>query len=702
VSATTTITKITITITTSSSLPVVVAALTPTDLGLEALFHHVHDPMLVIDAHSQRVALSNAAADELFGFGDAAVAGHPVEELLPEPLRTRCRERLAAFANGWRWRVLERTAPVVMFGQRPDGQPVPVEVRFSRVEEHESFIVAILHRAREREAEQQLRDLEAMYRIDEPLYRSLRLEEILQALVDVAADMLRVAKTSVLVWDASHEILSARATHGFRAETVPLMRYRPGQGISTRVAASGEPIAVEDLRTDPRIPPEIAAINATEGIRSLVSVPIKLGGEVFGVFNVNSTTPRVFSEHELRLLSALAQRAALAIDNSRLFAESEQRRRETEALYYADAVLYRSLQLDDVLRALVEVVTDILGADKAQVLVWDARHEHLVVGAYRGYMPETVAQLAFRPGEGIAGRVAATGETLMVEDAVSDPRTAPRINAITAGEGVRSYICVPIIVGGAVFGVFSVVYNEPRTFSDDDKRPLEALAQRAAVAVQNAELYERVERAAALEERSRLARELHDAVTQTLFSASLIADVLPRLWERDPSQGRARLEELRRLNRGALAEMRALLLELRPLAMSETPMNELLRQLVEATMSRTTMQISFSISGTPRELSAEVQVGLYRLAQEALNNVVRHSKATSASVTLEWHSDRLTLTIADDGCGFSPSAVPPGHLGLTFMRERAAALGASLRLETARSQGTTIAIDYGDAAATLG
>src|SRR5262249_16908148 len=151
------------------------------------------------------------------------------------------------------------------------------------------------------------------------------------------------------------------------------------------------------------------------------------------------------------------------------------------------------------------------------------------------------------------------------------PRTDPSINAITAREGVGSYICVPIIVREEVFGVFSVVYGVPRRFSEEDQRPLEALAQRAAVAGQNAELYERVQSAAALEERQRLARELHDAVTQTLFSASLIAEVLPRVWERDPTQGLGRLEELRRLNRGALAEMRTLLLELRPLALTETP-----------------------------------------------------------------------------------------------------------------------------------
>ena len=134
--------------------------------------------------------------------------------------------------------------------------------------------------------------------------------------------------------------------------------------------------------------------------------------------------------------------------------------------------------------------------------------------------------------------------------------------------------------------------------------------------------------------------------------------------------------------------------------MTETPMPELLRQLVNATMSRSTIEIELDVSGEPRALDQDAQVGLYRLAQEALNNVVRHSKATHALVALEWHADGLTLRISDDGQGFNPATVPPGHLGLTFMRERAAALDASLRLESQPGAGTTIWIDYSEGAST--
>jgi signal transduction histidine kinase len=221
-----------------------------------------------------------------------------------------------------------------------------------------------------------------------------------------------------------------------------------------------------------------------------------------------------------------------------------------------------------------------------------------------------------------------------------------------------------------------------------------ALAQRAALAIQNAQLFERAQQAAALEERQRLARDLHDAVTQTLFSTALIAEVVPDLWEADPAEGRQQLEELRRLTRGALAEMRTLLVELRPGALTEVPLPDLLRQLAEATAGRTHLDVRVETVGQPtRPLPPDVQVALYRVAQEALNNVVKHARARHASLRLCFEPQNgLTLSIADDGRGFDPAAIPAGHLGVSIMRERAAAVGASLQVASDPHSGTRVEV----------
>jgi len=732
------------------------------------------------------------------------------------------------------------------------------------------------------QADRRLRELEGLYQADGEMHSSLRLDDVLQALADVAATMLRADKTSVLVWDAEHTRLVVRAAHGFASETIAQMSFAPGEGISARVAASGEPIAVADVRADPRIPPRIRAINEAAAIWSLISVPITLSGQVFGVFNVNYTEPRTVSNDEQRVLAALAQRAALAIQNARLYEQAEQRRQEMEALYRADEHIYRSLRLDEVLEALVDVASDVLGPDKVSVGIWDDQTGRVMVGAARGFAQETLAewvspeetralrqQLARgmlivedvdtdprlattaaaagrRVREGIRSSIAApiglgtevigafglsycqprtfaedeqrllaslarraavaiqnarlyeqaqrtaaenarlheeaerqrqelaalyhadealhrslrleevlltlvdaaiamlksdggglwgpdprqggelvplasrgisteylqqtvilmkdptvrkwwAQETLAVEDVARHPGFPPASRQALEDEGYRAILNTTVRVGDQVFGTFSMGWRKPHTFSDSEQRLLTALAQRAGLAIQNARLYGQAQQAATLEERQRLARELHDAVTQTLFSTALIAEVLPELWDLDPEEGRQRLAELRRLTRGALAEMRTLLVELRPGALTELPMGDLLRQLAEATTGRTRLEVTARVAGQARPLPPGVQVALYRIAQEALNNVVKHAQARHATVTLSYDaSGDLRLRVEDDGRGFDPSAIPAGHLGVGIMRERAEGIGARLGLSSRPDGGTAIEVHWHD------
>jgi signal transduction histidine kinase len=196
-----------------------------------------------------------------------------------------------------------------------------------------------------------------------------------------------------------------------------------------------------------------------------------------------------------------------------------------------------------------------------------------------------------------------------------------------------------------------------------------------------------------------LARELHDAVTQTLFSASLIAEALPQLWEEDPDEGRQLLLEMRQLSRGALAEMRTLLLELRPASLVEANLGDLLYQLGEAVTGRLGVPVDVHVEGESR-LPPDVQVALYRIAQEALNNTVKHAQATAVSVDLCCVTsvggvDRIgyqevELSVGDNGRGFDPDVVPPERLGLGIIRERAQAIEAKLQIESQPRRGTRI------------
>ncbi len=198
---------------------------------------------------------------------------------------------------------------------------------------------------------------------------------------------------------------------------------------------------------------------------------------------------------------------------------------------------------------------------------------------------------------------------------------------------------------------------------------------------------------AILQERQRLAQNLHDAVNQSLFSASLIAEVLPRVWERNLDEGRRSLEELRRLTRGAIAEMRGLLVELQPLVITDSDLGDLLRQLSDAFTGRTNIPIALTIKGKGT-LPTEVQVAIYRLCQEGLNNIAKHARASQVMMQLRYETDLAELTIYDDGRGFDPAQVPPGHYGLNIMQERAEAIGALLSVASQVGHGTKIKISW--------
>jgi len=205
------------------------------------------------------------------------------------------------------------------------------------------------------------------------------------------------------------------------------------------------------------------------------------------------------------------------------------------------------------------------------------------------------------------------------------------------------------------------------------------------------ELAEKAAEEAVTADRTRLARDLHDAVTQTLFSASLTAEVLPDLWDMDVDEAKKSTEELRQLTRGALAEMRTLLLELRPAALTQTRLGDLIKQLCDAFIGRSRLPITLSIDGDC-ELPPEVQIAVYRIAQESLNNVFKYARATQVNVSLFLFPDGLRFEICDNGTGFDLSTSKPTSLGLRIMRERAEAIGADFHISSTLGTGTCVEV----------
>ncbi len=370
--------------------------------------------------------------------------------------------------------------------------------------------------------------------------------------------------------------------------------------------------------------------------------------------------------------------------------EIEQRRSEINALYLADEKLMRHLEVDQVFQALVEITVEILHADKGLLLYWDESAGRLKVRASKGFKAKTLDKLNHSVEGSTAEIVMQTGKSVVIRDVLDDTRVNRKL---MKPEGILSLMRVPIQSGDRTYGVLTVAYTTPQDFGGEQQRLFEALAQRAAIAIEQANLQDQAQKSAVYEERQRLARDLHDAVTQTLFSASLVSEVLPTLWEKDPELGRSRLKVLNDLTKGALAEMRTLLFELRPSALASANLDELMRQLADSLIGRARIPVDLEIEGNC-EISPEAKVVFYRVAQEALNNVAKHAQASRVRICLRRDGSETELIVEDDGIGFDPKMVSPDHLGLRIMQERAESIGARLHLEPGKQKGTRLSLAW--------
>jgi GAF domain-containing protein/ligand-binding sensor domain-containing protein len=479
----------------------------------------------------------------------------------------------------------------------------------------------------------------------------------------------------------------------------PNFQFRPErlkigeEGITGWVAAHGRPLLVPDVTVEPRY-------IWMEGsrTRSELALPLTVKDRVIGVLDVQSNQPDAFDESDIVVLQSLADQAAVAIENARLFVAEQRRAEQFRVISEVGTHVASILTVEGLLEQMARLIQEAfdyylveIGLVEASDLVFMTRASRAGEGPFESF------RLPVDKGS-VTGWVAATGKPLLVPEVGQEPRYVQ----VTATE-TCSEMAVAMKAQEKIIGVINVESDRRDGFDASDLSVLQSLANQAAIAIENARLYEQAQRLAVLEERQRLARELHDAVTQTLFSASLIAEAVPDLWENDQQEGRALLAELRQLSRGALAEMRTLLLELRPAALVEANLRDLLRQLGEAVAGRAGVPVTVTVDDLC-PLPEAVHVALYRIAQEALNNVIKHAQASQVTVWLRCLDDgqhgqdrdldglAIELAINDDGRGFDPAQVPPERLGLGIIRERAQAISATLEIDSHPGQGTRIRV----------
>ncbi|MFC2015744.1 histidine kinase [Chloroflexota bacterium] len=391
--------------------------------------------------------------------------------------------------------------------------------------------------------------------------------------------------------------------------------------------------------------------------------------------------------------------AAFAVDITERIRSEEALERSVEELAGLNAIARAVTDVTELPSALAqasEIVTDLFAARYTHVIWAEGAGEDsfVHVGHERGSGHTGPTPLDLDLSElPVVGQVLRETRSRIVSDVRS--LTLPDIvREFLVERYIQSILLVPLAIRREAVGVLTIASDKPEHgFNEDEVRLAETIATDLAAAIEGTRLLEQAQAVAVSEERSRLARELHDSVTQILFSVNLIALSLGRLWKRNPEMAARSTDELQRLTRGALAEMRTLLRELRPQTIVATELSTLLKQLSDSLTARHDIPVYVEV-GQLCEIPPEVHVALYRVAQEALSNVAKHAEASRAAVELVCEAAAVQLTITDDGQGFDPNDVQAECMGLDIMRERVNAIGAAMTTTSQPGAGTSIVVTW--------
>jgi len=361
----------------------------------------------------------------------------------------------------------------------------------------------------------------------------------------------------------------------------------------------------------------------------------------------------------------------------------------------SDAILAIAAEprVETVLRKLVDSARELVNARYAALGIPDEGGEAFAQFIYTGMSDELVARIGPLPRtHGLLGAMLAETTPYRTTDIRNDarfqwwPDAHPRMS---------SFLGVPVISQGKVVAGFYLTDKLGSTeFSQADQETIEMLAAHAAVAIENARLHERSKELSVIEERNRLARDLHDSVTQTLFSISLTAEAAITAASRDPAAATKDLENLRDLARSAVQEMRSLIFELRPAEIESDGLAATLSKHVDVLRRVTHREIDLRSEGYVRQpLMVEKEV--FRIVQEALNNAVKHSQSGRIEVELTVRDGHLLASVSDEGAGFDTAdpEVRTRRLGLTSMEERSEEIGGSLRIDSTPGRGTRVTLE---------
>ena len=543
--------------------------------------------------------------------------------------------------------------------------------------------------------------LTTLARLNRFISSSLDLDATLTAIMKAANELMDASSASMWIADDVTRTIERRISGPIQ---FPVDRLGFGEGLIGWVAQQRRILNVPDVVADPRTIK--AEWFTASGLRSILAIPIVYDDSLVGVLALIGARPFTLDTDTQGLLDSFVAQTAMALRNARLYRDAEQRRREAETLVQLARALGTTLDLDTVLREAVEAARSLLESDSAHIALRDVDVDVMVM---RYGTPEAVGRsyegLRIEKGRGLGGLAWALRRAIRTDNQLEDPGLTRDYDAVVRAGGIVAVVAAPILIGDEIGGLLYVGKLAPRTFTEHDEAVLAGLALHAAIAIQNAKLFRRLEtggeRLRALSrrvlevqetERRSIARELHDEIGQALTAIKLNLQLVQRS---SPAGLSSCLEETMEIADGVLERARDLSLSLRPSILDDLGLVAALRWYVRREAERARLEAELDLAPFDTKIAPEIETTCFRIVQGAVTNAIRHAKASRLRVRLSCQDGTVEVTVRDDGLGFDVGqamqrAALGGSLGLVFLQERATLVGGRSEIRSLPGNGTEI------------
>lgn len=539
--------------------------------------------------------------------------------------------------------------------------------------------------------------MRALHRATLTLFSDLSLEGVLRRIIQAAKE-LSGARFAALGIPDEKGGLETFMTLGISEEEIQAMPHEPkGLGLIGEMMRTGFSIRIPDILEHPR---SIGFPPGHPKMRSFLGVPISAYGRPLGqIYLTDKQDADSFSAEDQRLIEMLASHAAAAIENAHLYRqvlESEsqltQRNLELELMNALATTVSSTMELDEILEIMLERVIQLIGAKAGEIFLFEESEGVYRKAIHRGEIAPVFWEMdRFSLGQGFVGRVAKLGKPAWTSNLTDEPYV---MKEVFSQVGIRTMVGVPLAAPSGIMGVLCLAFSGTKIVHEREIGLLEAVGGGVGIAVENARLYRHAQRVAVLEERERIAMDLHDGIIQSIYAVGLILEYIRILIKENPDQAGERLEQAITGLNAVIGDIRSYILDLRPSRIQVDDFGQALERLRREFRANTLVDVELKTEPEVLDrITRPTATELFHIAQEALANVAKHAKATQVMLSLRQIGEDLSLQVIDNGKGFEVDKEPSmlGH-GLSNMEERARHAGGILQIDSSPGEGTTVTV----------